>query len=196
LSGRTKKPGGNIGSSRLKPIGAIYQRKGGKLERITVLDAENAGTVIWRINLETFHRAVGLYYGHCCARIEGSQVGEFGAVSASRGKQSDGGAVNRVAVAHTVRLARSSLVGLSPVKLRRKGRIGRPRPIPIIDIVDGVCWHDVPLAYIARRHGWPRSSSTKRRMRDALIAGLEAVDEVWQDAGVRLPRDMAEIEAG
>ena len=182
--------------TRLADIGALYQRRGTKLERITVLDASNSGTAIWRINLDPGLRAIGIYYGHCRASVEGSQVGEFGVVGAARGRISDGGAVNRVAVAHTDRVARTALVSLAPIKVRHRERIGRPRPIAILTLVDAVCWLDMPLVTVARQHGWRVGSRQRSRLRDALIGGLEEIEQAWSDAGIRIPGNLADIEAG
>jgi len=179
--------------TRLVDIGALYQRRGNKLERITVLDASNSGTAIWRINLDPGLRAIGIYYGHCRDSVEGSQVGEFGVVGATRGRISDGGAVNRVAVAYTDRVARTALASLAPIKVRHRERIGRPRPIAILTLVDAVCWLDTPLVMVARQHGWRVGSRQRSRLRDALIRGLEEIEKAWSDAGIRIPGNIADI---
>jgi len=174
----------------LGSIGTIYARHGPKLERVTVIDASNAGAAIWRIKLAPWQRAVGIYYGHCRASIEGSQVGEFGAVGGSR--ISDGGVVNRLAIAHADRVARVALARLTP--LTRKQRPSRP--IPVSAIVDAVCWQSESITDVSRRYRWPDSANTRHRIREALLTGLEAVDDAWQRAGVRFPSGLGQIEVG
>ena len=172
---------------------AIYERKGGKLEPVS-LSAHAVGVTSPRLALTPLRRGVANYYGACAERVTGGAgVGGGLQEAVDGGKGGDGGSLALVDMRRAVTVAQTAL-----------------RVMQLL--VDAVCVYGHELDSVARTFGWfimreeDRSGVTvaakvipkqqRQKVKAALDEALDAVIDAWTSEGVRVLAWVGSVEVG
>jgi|GEM_PF-4000922 len=193
---------------------AIYERKGGKLEPVS-LSAHAVGVTSPRLALTPLRRGVANYYGACAERVTGGAgVGGGLQEAVDGGKGGDGGSLALVDMRRAVTVAQTALrvMPLLTYIPRSSYPTGPHEPIRMQLLVDAVCVYGHELDSVARTFGWfimreeDRSGVTvaakvipkqqRQKVKAALDEALDAVIDAWTSEGVRVPAWVGSVEVG
>lgn len=160
-----------------------------------------------RLNLTPQQRATGNAYGGFLERLVSAGGSEWIREYVDGGQVASGGTViHQMAGLVMIRVARQTLEIMPPLRHRtgppRKAKPGPHKPIPVMSIVDQVCVWGRSVDFIAITHGWfvmrgqrvIVPTRQRKAIVSALIDGLDAIGDAWQENGQTIPASLSMIE--
>lgn len=184
------------GRASLEAGHVIYQPTGGESVRVTYLDRTNdvRPLISNRLKVPDHLRAVGNFYGDAVLISTYGPGKPFAQEALDGGVRSEGVSFLMVQGAQCARIAQECMARLPALTHRcnTKAARGPHDPIAVRALVDGVCVRSQGIAEIALRAGWwvqgkrhaVVHDKQASKLRNGLIAALEAIDEVWIGHGI------------
>lgn len=168
--------------------------------RVTYQDRHNEARFIMssRIAISPGLRSVANLYGHSVLMVGLGPGHEFAQEAVDGGKNGANGgpALRQIQAAQVARVAQICLNKMPAITHRAnsgKFQQGAHRPIPVRKLVDGICVCGYDISEVALRAAWWQKKDTdlpfvprpqSKKLKAALIAALEAIDEEFQDHGI------------